>query len=159
MPQICVRQMRKGVRWSSLRIWRTQIWGKLMTLVFQHADEALNPESTVRSVFAGLPSFKRTPPHEVSELLKEMFDDVDPSFLKRKVKHLSGGQKQRLNLLRGLALETDVLILDEPLNGLDFESAGRVIAMIQRKQEQGKAILLISHNEEIFARIVPPDCV
>lgn len=144
---------------TPLRIWRTQIWGKLMTLVFQHADEALNPESTVRSVFAGLPSFKRTPPHEVSELLKEMFDDVDPSFLRRKVKHLSGGQKQRLNLLRGLALETDVLILDEPLNGLDFESAGRVIAMIQRKQEQGKAILLISHNEEIFDRIVPPDCV
>jgi len=42
------------------------------------------------------------------------------------------------------------LILDEPLNGLDFESATKVIAILQRKMRAGMGILMISHNEEIF---------
>ncbi len=145
---------------TSLRVWRRRIWGKKMTLVFQHADEALNLESMVRSVFTGLPPLKGTSASTTSDIMRELFDEEDiPVLLRKKVKHLSGGQKQRLNLLRGLSLHTDVLILDEPLNGLDFESAGRVIAKVQQQQQAGKAILLISHNEEIFDRLVLPDCV
>lgn len=141
---------------TPLHEYRRKIWGKAMTLVFQHADEALNLESTVRSALRGLPSLKRMATHEVVGAMRELFDEVDRSFLARKIKHLSGGQKQRLNLLRGFLLDTDVMILDEPLNGLDFGSAGTVIQMIQRKQQAGKSILLISHNEEIFDRIVTP---
>ncbi len=140
------------------RFWQKNIWGKRMTMVFQHADESLNPESTVKGVLAGLPSSRGRSDSYFLDLLSELFE-VDESFLRKKVKHLSGGQKQRLNLLRGFALETDVLILDEPLNGLDFESAGKVIAMLRRKQDAGKGILLISHNEEIFDRIVRPEHV
>ncbi len=135
------------------RFWQKNVWGRKMTMVFQHADEALNPESTVKGVLAGLPSSPGRSDSYFLDLLSELFE-VDESFLRKKVKHLSGGQKQRLNLLRGFALETDVLILDEPLNGLDFESAGKVIALLRRKQDAGKGILLISHNEEIFDRIV-----
>lgn len=142
---------------TPMHTWRKRIWGRKMTLVFQHADEALNLESSVRSVFAGLPSLKGKPQEELLRVLRELFDEFDEGFLNRKVKHLSGGQKQRLNLLRGFALDCDVLILDEPLNGLDFESAGKVIGMIQRKQASGKALLLISHNEEIFDRVVTPE--
>lgn len=137
------------------RFWQRKIWGRKMTMVFQHADEALNPESTVKGVFAGLPTLRNRSDAEILQTLAELFE-VDSSFLNKKVKHLSGGQKQRLNLLRGFALDTDVLILDEPLNGLDFESAGKVIALLQRKQNAGKGILLISHNEEIFDKIVSP---
>ncbi|MBI5471273.1 MAG: ATP-binding cassette domain-containing protein [Ignavibacteriae bacterium] len=140
------------------RFWQRHIWGKRMTMVFQHADEALNPESTVKGVLAALPSSRGQGEAYFMNLLRELFD-VDERFLRKKVKHLSGGQKQRLNLLRGFALDTDVLILDEPLNGLDFESAGKVIAMLRRKQEAGKGILLISHNEEIFDNIVRPENV
>ncbi len=145
---------------TPVRVWRRHIWGKKMTLVFQHADEALNLESNVRSVFAGLPSLKGASPAAVGDILRGLFDAEDISALvTKKVKHLSGGQKQRLNLLRGLSLNTDVLILDEPLNGLDFESAGRVIAKLQQQQQAGKAILLVSHNEEIFDRLVPTEQV
>ncbi|MBX2990957.1 MAG: ATP-binding cassette domain-containing protein [Bacteroidetes bacterium] len=140
--------------------WHKNIWGRKMTMVFQHADEALNPESTVKGTFEGLPALKRPTDAQVITILRELFDSaLDASFLTKKVKHLSGGQKQRLNLLRGFALDTDILILDEPLNGLDFESAGKVIAMLQRKQNAGKGILLISHNEEIFDRIVKKENV
>lgn len=137
------------------RFWQRELWGKKMTMVFQHADEALNPESTVRGVFGGLPTLRGQTEEQLLTILRELFElEKLPGFLNKKVKHLSGGQKQRLNLMRGFALDTNILILDEPLNGLDFESAGKVISLIQRKQEAGKGILLISHNEEIFDRLV-----
>jgi peptide/nickel transport system ATP-binding protein len=146
---------------TSREVWRQWIWGKRMTMVFQHADEALNPRSTVEETFAGLPSRKKQTRDDVVRSLRELFDpeDVTPEFLKKEVRRLSGGQKQRLNLLRGLFLETDVLIVDEPLNGLDFESTTKVIAMLQKKQQAGKGILLISHNEEIFDRQVAEENV
>ena len=53
-----------------------------------------------------------------------------------------------------MVLNTDFLIMDEPLNGLDLKSSYKVIEMIKQKQKAGKAILLISHNEEIFDRLV-----
>ena len=136
-------------------LWQKSIWGKKMTMVFQHADEALNPESTVRGIFGGLPTLQQPSDSRLIEILSELFEMENfAAFLNKKVKHLSGGQKQRLNLLRGFALDTDILILDEPLNGLDFESSGKVIDLIQRKQSTGKGILLISHNEEIFDKLV-----
>ncbi len=132
-------------------LWQQEIWGKRMTMVFQHADEALNLHSTVREVFLGLPSTERITDYAIRETLSELFDTHDiRAFLSQTVGTLSGGQKQKLNLLRGLFLHTDILILDEPLNGLDFESAQKVIAMLRKKQVEGKALLVISHNEEIF---------
>jgi len=146
---------------SSREVWRKWIWGKRMTMVFQHADEALNPHSTVEETFHGLPSRKKQTREDIIRSLRELFDpeDVTEEFLKKEVRLLSGGQKQRLNLLRGLFLDTDVLIVDEPLNGLDFVSTTKVIAMLHQKQHAGKGILLISHNEEIFDRQVAEENV
>lgn len=145
---------------SGRQYWQTHIWGKKMTMVFQHADEALNPRSTVAETFEGLPSRKRVTPDDVRRILGELFDgEIGNDFLRRRVSALSGGQKQRLNLLRGLSLNTEILILDEPLNGLDFESATKVLAMLGEQQQEGKAILVISHNEEIFDALVSKDSV
>jgi peptide/nickel transport system ATP-binding protein len=137
------------------RFWQERIWGKKMTMVFQHADEALNPRSTVAETFRGLPSRNRITVEDIRRTLGELFDiELTDDFLNKQVSMLSGGQKQRLNLLRSLFLNTDILILDEPLNGLDFESSTKVLAMLTHKQRMGKGILLISHNEEIFDRLV-----
>ena len=96
----------------------------------------------------------------MSKFLGHLFsEDVIAEIYRKKVSRLSGGQKQRLNLLRGLALQTDLLILDEPLNGLDFESSVRVLEMLRRRLEEGSSILVISHNEEIFDSQVNADDV
>ena len=140
------------------RSWQRGIWGRRMTMVFQHADEALNLQSTVRETFLGLPSSERITDYAIRETLAELFDPEDiGGLLGQSVGTLSGGQKQKLNLLRGLFLHTDVLILDEPLNGLDFDSARKVIALIRKKQVEGKALLIISHNEEIFDAVTGKD--
>jgi len=47
------------------------------------------------------------------------------------------------------------LILDEPLNGLDFESMTRVLSMLKMNQRKAQAVLIISHNDDVFDRIVP----
>lgn len=136
---------------TSEAFWRRNVWGRTMTMVFQHADEALNPRSTVRDTFRGLPSKGPVVRERILHTLEELFDaDVAREILDHEVARLSGGQKQKLNLLRGLFLETQLIILDEPLNGLDFDSTTRVLLMLRQRLRRGNAILVISHNEEIF---------
>jgi len=142
------------------KVWRDHLWGRKLTMVFQHADEALNPRSTVAEAFQGLPFRAEMTEQVIEGILSELFDfEITGEFLRRPVSALSGGQKQRLNLLRSLSLNTDILLLDEPVNGLDFESITRVLSMIRARQKSGKGILLVSHNEEIFDALVSPEHV
>jgi len=138
--------------------WRKHIWGSRASMVFQHADESLNQNATVLGIFKALSVSSKVNQVKVLRRIQELFDvKLKPSFLKKKIKLLSGGQKQRINILRSMVLNTDILILDEPLNGLDLQSANKVIERIKHRQEDGGAILLISHNEEIFDKIVKPE--
>jgi ABC-type glutathione transport system ATPase component len=140
--------------------WRKKIWGKLGSMIFQHADEALNQNASVLEIFRALPDFRKMSKAAVLKKVQELFDKKLPmSFLNKKVKYLSGGQKQRINILRSMVLNTDLLIMDEPLNGLDLKSAHKVIDKIKQHQAAGKAVFLISHNEEIFDRIIKKDNV
>ncbi len=134
-----------------------KIWGKRAGMVFQHADESLDLQSSVGETFAGLPLTPALNRESIKNKLHELFEQpLSEAFLSKKVAFLSGGQKQRLNLLRTLALGTDLIILDEPLNGLDFVSVKKVLELLAEKQKQGAALLMISHNEEIFDHFVDP---
>lgn len=140
---------------TSKTVWHKRIWGKKAGMVFQHADEALNLQVNVKEVFAGLPLRKKLSGDALRFTLAELFEgEVAKPFLNKKVAFLSGGQKQRLNLLRTLIMDTDLIILDEPLNGLDFVSIKKVFDILEKKRKAGSALLLISHNEEIFDSIV-----
>jgi ABC-type glutathione transport system ATPase component len=145
---------------TSRAIWQKKIWGTKAGMVFQHADEALNLQAKVKETFKGLPLKKRLKTDTLKNRLKEFFEDeMTETFLHKKVFFLSGGQKQRLNLLRTLIMNTDLIILDEPLNGLDFISIKKVLTLLEEKRKQGSAILMISHNEEIFDNVVDKDYI
>jgi ABC-type glutathione transport system ATPase component len=140
---------------TAQKTWPKKIWGKKAGMVFQHADEALDLQATVKETFDGLPLDARIRQQGLKDKLLELFEGpLTDAFLAKKVAMLSGGQKQRLNLLRTLSLGTDLLILDEPLNGLDFVSVKKVLSLLEQKREQGSALLMISHNEEIFDHFV-----
>jgi energy-coupling factor transport system ATP-binding protein len=133
--------------------WIKEIWGKKAGMIFQHADESLNMESTVEEAFKGLKINK-----SIASVLSTLFEYYnEPAFLKKKIAFLSGGQKQRLNILRSLALEPDLIILDEPLNGLDFINVQKVLTLLNDLRMNGAALLMISHNEEIFDTIIPKE--
>ena len=61
---------------------------------------------------------------------------------------LSVGQKQRLNLIRGILLDKDIYILDEPTSNLDKETERLVISFIQ-KYLKDKTVVIVTHREEI----------
>ena len=58
---------------------------------------------------------------------------------------LSGGQKQRIALARCLLLDTDILILDDPISQVDFETGNTIVNTI-KKMASDKTILIVSHR-------------
>ncbi len=69
--------------------------------------------------------------------------------LNKKVRNLSGGMKRRAAIVRAVAFGGDVLILDEPFNGIDRDNKRIMAAMIKREfLEKGKPVLMVSHLDE-----------
>ena len=81
---------------------------------------------------------------EIREYMK--FVGLDPDN-KKSVKKYSLGMCQRLGLAQALMENPDVLILDEPFNGLDKGMAERMRDVLVDEKRKGKTILLASHNE------------
>ena len=59
---------------------------------------------------------------------------------------LSGGEKKRVTLASVLALNPEILLLDEPLNGLTIAAQQQMLTLLQRLQAAGKTIIMASHN-------------
>ncbi len=72
---------------------------------------------------------------------------LDP-HLKRQVRKYSLGMRQRLGLAQAIMENPDLLILDEPMNGLDKEGVSQMREYLLNLKEQGKTILLASHSTE-----------
>ena len=59
---------------------------------------------------------------------------------------LSGGQRQRVLVAQGLAQESKVLLLDEPVNGLDIVSRDIILEMISEEKNNGRTVVVTTHN-------------
>ena len=62
---------------------------------------------------------------------------------------LSGGQKQRVAIARAMASKPKVLLADEPTGALDSKTSYEVMDLVQKINEEGKTILLVTHEEDI----------
>src|SRR5918993_2082396 len=60
--------------------------------------------------------------------------------------HLSGGQKQRVAIARALAMDPELLLFDEPTSALDPELVGEVLSVIRALAEEGRTMLLVTHE-------------
>lgn len=72
---------------------------------------------------------------------------LDP-FSKKKVSKYSMGMKQRLGIAQAIMENPQILILDEPFNGLDKEGVQEIRRLIIELKRTGKTIFLVSHNSE-----------
>ena len=73
---------------------------------------------------------------------------LDPALASRSIDDLSGGQMRRVALAGLLAGEPRVLILDEPMAGLDMASRDLLISVLEERRRAGLSILVISHDLE-----------
>jgi ABC-type Mn2+/Zn2+ transport system ATPase subunit len=89
----------------------------------------------------------RSPGGRDREIVRQSLAHVSIEGLEGRIfKDLSGGQKQRVLIARALAAEPDVLILDEPTNGMDLSSRLSILDLIQRLHEEGKlTVIMVSH--------------
>lgn len=72
-----------------------------------------------------------------------------PDFSSRNPLRLSGGEARLVTLASLLVVDPDWLILDEPTLGLDFQHTRCVISAIQRRREDGRGVLLITHDLDL----------
>lgn len=82
---------------------------------------------------------------EVREILALVGLDPDSP---QKARNYSLGMKQKLGIAQALMESPDVLLLDEPFNGLDLASVGNIKKLLRQRQEDGVTIIFTSHNRE-----------
>ena len=64
----------------------------------------------------------------------------------RQLHDLSGGQRQRVLVAQGLAQEADLLLLDEPITGLDVVSRQAILDCMREERERGRAVVMTTHD-------------
>jgi len=69
-------------------------------------------------------------------------------------KTLSGGQQQRVALARAWLRQAPVFLLDEPITNMDLQSSTRTIKLLQQLKRENTAMLICSHNHQIFDGLI-----
>jgi manganese/iron transport system ATP-binding protein len=87
------------------------------------------------------------------QIVQESLEKADiVNLASRPVAALSGGQKQRVLLARMLARESQILLLDEPLTGVDAVTQTAIFELLERERQAGKALVMVTHDLENAAK-------
>ncbi len=117
-------------------------------LVFQYPEYQLFEETVFQDIAFG-PRSMKIPDAEIEARVREAadFGGVEESLFERSPLELSGGQKRRIAIAGVIAMQPEVLILDEPTAGLDPEGCRQIMENISRYHSLTNAtIIIVSHN-------------
>lgn len=123
---------------------------KHISIVFQFPEYQLFEETVEKDVAFGLKNYG----YKENEAIEKAHEalakvGIDESFYKRSPFELSGGEKRRVAIAGILAIDPEVLILDEPTAGLDPVGSKIILDLIVELNKNGKTIILITHDMDI----------
>jgi oligopeptide/dipeptide ABC transporter ATP-binding protein len=131
------------VHGADLRALRRRI-----QMVFQDPTGALNPRHTANQIVAAPLRVHHVPGNrnaQVADLLERV--GLSPDLGDRYPHEFSGGQRQRIGIARALALEPELLVLDEPVSALDVSVQAHILNLLTDLQRaHGMTYIVISHD-------------
>ena len=135
----------KDVTWSSA-------YERRAGFVFQHYA-LFNHLTIAENIAFGLrvrPRKTRPPESEIQKKIKDLLEMVQlPGLEKRFPAQLSGGQRQRIALARALAVEPEILLLDEPFGALDAKVRKELRKWLREFHDQtGLTTIFVTHDQE-----------
>jgi manganese/iron transport system ATP-binding protein len=95
----------------------------------------------------------RNPRRADWEIVRRALETVDMTqHAKRQISQLSGGQQQRMFIARALAQEAELMLMDEPLTGLDVNSQEIIFQILDQLKQRGVTVLVSLHDLKLAAR-------
>lgn len=128
---------------------------KQVGMVFQYPEHQLFEETVYKDIAFGLQKLGMSE-SETDEQINNAISAVGlkPEVLKKSPFELSGGQKRRVAIAGVVAMNPDILIMDEPTAGLDPRGRAEVLGLVSNLHKNlGLTIVLVSHSMEDIARI------
>ena len=125
-------------------------------LVFQYPESQLFEETVLKDVMFG-PLNKGMSEEEAKDAAKEALEmlGIGENYYNDSPFELSGGEKRRIAIAGVLAMNPEIIILDEPTAGLDPMSRNNLLNSLKRLQtDKEKTIIIVSHNMEDMANYV-----
>ncbi len=148
-----------GTEVAHLRNRDFAAYRKRIQIVFQDPAASLNPRRTIydilREPFIVHHLYQGQPEKIRSEILRLMdLVGMDRMHLDKFPHELSGGQKQRIGIARALALNPEIIILDEAVSALDVSIQAQIINLLEDLQKElGMSYLFISHNLNVVYQV------
>lgn len=135
---------------------RTREIRRKMQIVFQDPSSSLDPRLPIFDVLAEPLRIDGRSREEVNRRVPELLRQVGlrPEHADRYPADFSGGQKQRISIARALALDPQLLVLDEPVSSLDVSIQAGVLNLLRDLQaERGLAYLFVSHDLSVVRNL------